>query len=123
MVPSAPGALAGIPEEAEEFDGEVSLSSSEGGADGHLGMADTLRWGRPASVSSGLGVTLQHVQEALCLLCDESGGPPLWRHEDGRHCVAGGSKDPYHIASLVWAQLVGKGSTQVDSVHASSAAL
>ena len=53
--------------------------------------------------------TLQHVEEAMCLLCEDTDRRgSLWRHEDGRHCVAGGSSDPYHLASLIWSQLLGE---------------
>lgn len=101
-------------EEEEEFDVEVSLGSTGG-------MGETLRWGRPGRAESGplrsaSAVTLRQVQDALCALCEEPPGPgaaPLWRHEDGRHCVAGGSTDPFHLAALVWAQLLGKEEAQV----------
>jgi hypothetical protein len=52
-------------------------------------------------------ITLRHVQEAMCLLCEEGGQrQPLWRHEDGKSGVSGGAADPYAIAALVWAQLL-----------------
>ena len=66
--------------------------------------------------ATGSQISLRQVQEALCLLCeepDDGAYPPLWQHEDGRYSVAGGSIDPYHIATLVWGRLLGKQQAEV----------
>lgn len=121
--PSAP-TDATLSEDDESYDGEVSLSSdglnSEGDDDVVTNRTEEAVEAADATGAKGplKGplITLRQIQEALCLLCEEPDGggcPPIWQHEDGRHSVAGGSMDPYHIATLVWRQLLGKQQAEV----------